>query len=329
MIRLLGVICLVALLYSFLLASNPGARSLSNLRDIANWHGFYGILTLGVGLLIITGGIDLSIGSVVGLGAVGFLVMMQMGISPWGAVILVLIGGMLIGMLHGLLVTGLNLQPFLVTLCGLFIYRGFSRLLTNRDIGVNNIINGDERYPAHPEFTEDLNSLRFFLIGKEEYKSVFPAEFVVMLLISVVLWVLLHRTIYGRYFFAIGYNEQACRYAGIRTNRYKITSYVICSTLAALGGILYSLKIPSVSPSTAGQQYELYAITGAVLGGCALRGGDGTIIGIVLGTAVLPLLSNLIVFWEIPDAVEYSIIGFALLAGTIADQFFRNKGAGR
>src|SRR5438094_918556 len=124
MTRLLGVLLIVGLLYSVLLASDANARSWDNQRNLSERLGFYGVLTLGAGVLIIAGGIDLSIGSVVGLSAVLFGLLLERGYPPALAAAVVLVLGSLIGLAHGLLVTRLQLQPFLVTLCGLFIYRG-------------------------------------------------------------------------------------------------------------------------------------------------------------------------------------------------------------
>src|SRR3954464_6842521 len=118
--RLLGILLMVGLLYGLLVGSDDKARSWTNQQTIANRLGFYGVLTVGVGVLIVAGGIDLSIGSVIGLGAVCFGLMLEKGHSPLLAALLVLGGAALIGLFHGLLVTKLGLQPFLVTLCGLF-----------------------------------------------------------------------------------------------------------------------------------------------------------------------------------------------------------------
>src|SRR5215207_9251293 len=123
MIRLLGVLVTVAVLYVLVLASDAGARTALYQQQLAGWLGFYGVLTVGVGVLIVAGGIDLSIGSVVGLGAVCFGLLLEKGVSPWLGAAVVLAGSVGIGLIHGLLVTRLRLQPFLVTLCGLFIYR--------------------------------------------------------------------------------------------------------------------------------------------------------------------------------------------------------------
>jgi ribose transport system permease protein len=169
----------------------------------------------------------------------------------------------------------------------------------------------------------DLDSLRILADGK---LYGIPMMFLLMLGIAAMAAVLLHWSVYGRYLYAVGYNEQAARYAGIATNRYKILPYVLCSLLAALGGILSLLDLDSAQPSSTGSLYELYAITGAVLGGCSLRGGQGTVVGILLGTAVLPLLSNLCIFANIPSDMEYTVIGLALLLGTIADELLKRHG---
>src|SRR5947209_10251279 len=127
MTRLLGILIMVLVAYGLLMASDPNARSVGVHQDMAKRLGFYGVITLGAGLLIISGGIDLSIGSVVGFGAVVFALLVEARWPAGLALAAVLAGGAVIGMCHGLLVTRLGLQPFLVTLCGLFVYRGLSR----------------------------------------------------------------------------------------------------------------------------------------------------------------------------------------------------------
>src|SRR5262249_52395721 len=154
----LGIFLMVACLYGGLMASDENARSSSNQQNIANRLGYYGVFTVGVGVLIIAGGIDLSIGSVVGLGAVSFALLLDKKVAPGAALALVLAGSGLIGLFHGLLVTKLRLQPFLVTLCGLFIYRGLARWATDTSVGID--VRG-----ASAEFQEKVNSLRELLVG--------------------------------------------------------------------------------------------------------------------------------------------------------------------
>src|SRR5262245_58644234 len=317
--RLLGVFLMVALLYGVLMASDANARTWSNHQTIANRLGFYGVLTVGVGVLILSGGIDLSIGSVVGLGAVCFGLMLERGTSPWLAALVVLAGSVLIGLTHGLLVTKLKLQPFLVTLCGLFIYRGLARLLAPGAVGLGvNIQNED------PAFRSQVTTFRTLLVG--EPLGV-PEQLLLLGVVAMVLGLFLHGTVHGRYLFAIGANEDAARYAGIATDRYKILAYVICSGLAGLGGILEMLETRSTLATNAGQLLELYAITGAVLGGCSLRGGEGSIPGMFLGAAVLPLLRQLCSFLGGRSELDYVVIGFALLLGTVADELLQRRWA--
>jgi ribose transport system permease protein len=148
-----------------------------------------------------------------------------------------------------------------------------------------------------------------------------PHILLLMLLLAAVLGLLLHGSVYGRYWYAIGNNEQAAQYAGVRTRRYKIAAYVICSTLAGLAGVLFLLYYRNATPSSAGSLLELYAITGAVLGGCSLRGGEGNIVGMVLGAAVLPLLAQICNLSPyIGSDLEYTVIGGALLLGTIGNE---------
>jgi ribose transport system permease protein len=335
MIRVVGVFVMVAALYTTDMASFPKARTLNNHQVLGERLGFYGVITLGVGVLIVSGGIDLSIGSLVGLAAVAFGWLMKppspedlswldrfqlRPVHPLTAAAVVLAGSALIGLGHGLLVTYLRLQPFLVTLCGLFIYRGLARKLER---GVVNLPYEKEMAAAQ-EMKELLVSGRTFGV---------PHILLLMLALAVVLGVVLHASVYGRYWYAIGHNEQAARYAGVRTNRYKIAAYVICSTLAGLAGVLFLLYYDNATPSSAGSLLELYAITGAVLGGCSLRGGEGNVAGMVLGAAVLPLLSQICNLSDkIGSEIEYAVIGGALLLGTISNELvnrFSRRSGGR
>ena len=317
MSRLLGILAVVVLLYSTVLLSDPTARSLENHRNLAQRIGAEGILALGAGLLILAGGIDLSIGAVVGLAAVSFAILMERGFGAVASSLIILACAPLIGLFHGILVTKLRLQPFLVTLCGLFIYRGLARWATWTE-------QGSSRNVGIGQF--DVGAVQFLADGK-----VFgvPAVFILLLGVALILAIVLERTVYGRYLYAIGANEQAARYAGIPTDRYRIAAYMVCSLLAGLGGILYILELETAAPANAGAWYELYAITAAVLGGCSLRGGEGTVAGILLGAAALPLLRNLCHFASVPSDLHFTVIGAVLLLGTIVDEILKRRSAKR
>jgi ribose transport system permease protein len=324
MTRILGVLGLVLVLYGALFAVDANAGKLSNLIDVANYQGRYGIITLGAALIIITGGIDLSIGSVVACGAILFGTLMVRGIHPFVAIPIVLMFGVFVGLLNGLLITRLKLQPFLVTLCGMFIFRGVARLIGQRVKGSVSMSNVAE---AHNEFNEPLRQLREILIGKSQTDGelLFPAQFVILIVLAMVVGFFLHRTAYGRYWYAIGHNELAAKYAGVNVNRHRVVVYIVASLFASLVGILFFLDSSSVKSDNAAAGWELYAILGAVLGGCSLRGGEGMAVGMVLGAMVLPILENIVNFSGEDSDVIPAVVGVTLLVGTIVDELVRRR----
>jgi ribose transport system permease protein len=356
--RIAGVVLLLGGLLYLLGASSDTAFGRSNVFTVLSRHGEYGIVCIGAGLLILTGGIDLSLGSVVGLSAVGFGVLMENRVHPYLALPLVLLGGVLIGVVHGLLVTQLRVQAFLVTLCGMFVYRGLARtisagstgrLTVKATVGANvksqhlaaaepaiesGTLTGKEAEQAATEAGRAaaesvdvaLLDLRHWLtgIGLDE-RLAFPAQFVLMLVIAAAVAVFLHRSAFGRYWYAIGYNAQAARYAGVTVWRHQVVVFALCAGLAALAGVMRFLSAGTVTPSSEGQSYELYAITAAVLGGVSLKGGEGTAVGMVLGAMVLPVVNTLMNFREIKSEWEPWIIGLILLFGTVVDELIRRR----
>jgi ribose transport system permease protein len=143
-----------------------------------------------------------------------------------------------------------------------------------------------------------------------------------MLVIAAVMWVVLHRSVFGRHLFAVGKNEEAARYAGVPTARVIVSAYVICAVLTAIAAIYFAMYTRSISPASHGSFYELYAIAAAVLGGCSLRGGEGSIIGVVLGAVLLQVLQNLVNLLGIPSSLNFAVMGSVILVGVIADQQF-------
>lgn len=288
-----------------------------NVENLLRRTSLFAILGIGVAFVIITGGIDLSIGSVIAL--VGVLLPFLLTKVGWSlpAALSAVVGiSIAIGLIHGLLITKLRLQPFIVTLCGLLIYRGVARTVT-----------GDQTQG----FGNEFDTLK--LIATEEIPITesfgLPAPLLIMLVIAAIAGVFLNQTIYGRYMLALGHNEQAARYSGINTDLWVIWAYVICSLLAGLGGMLFVMDVNSAQPADFGNFYELYAIAAAVLGGCSLRGGEGSIIGVIIGTAVLMVLRNAIMMIGIPTQMEFAIIGVVILLGVIADEMVKRYAARR
>jgi ribose transport system permease protein len=155
-----------------------------------------------------------------------------------------------------------------------------------------------------------------------------PYSFFIFVLITLTAIVFLNLTVWGRHMQAVGRNEEAARYSGISTNRVTILAYVLCAVLTGIGGVMFAIDSNSIAPSSFGNFFELYAIAAAVLGGCSLRGGEGSILGVVVGTALMQTLYNSIVLLKIPDELEFTIIGAVILFGVIADELMRRL-AGR
>jgi len=221
----------------------------------------------------------------------------------------------LIGLVHGLLVTKAKLQPFVVTLCGLLIYRGMARWATdNQSMG----------FKGH-------DALDAFFSGKIAITESFglPMPFVFLVVIGVAAALFLNRTIWGRYLLALGNNEEGTRYSGIQTDNLKIAAYVICSLLAGISGLLFAFELDSVQPAQTGEFYELYAIAAAVLGGCSLRGGEGGILGVIIAAAVIRLIYNSINMLGISTHLEYAILGIVILVGVMADELIKRYSAKR
>jgi ribose transport system permease protein len=311
--KLLGITLFLVVLYGALVAVVPAKSFGENNFNLGKRIGHYGIISLGVALVIITGGIDLSIGSVVALSGTATAMLLMEGPDWWPpllAIPTVLAMGAVIGLVHGLFITRLRLSPFVVTLCGLFIYRGIARTISgNKSKGLG----------------DSFGELRNLLYRDDVFGL--PRFLVILLVLMALATVFLHLSVYGRYLYAIGSSERAARYSGIATNRYKVLAYVLCSTLAAFFGVLFLMEHNSVQASGDGAFFELYAIAGAVLGGCNLRGGEGTVIGVLIGTAILWILPNLSNMVGVRSEVEFIVIGGALLLVAVLDEFLRPRGS--
>jgi ribose transport system permease protein len=304
---LLLVVCIVTALASDSFLSGY------NLENLVRRTALFGIISIGVAFVIVTGGIDLSIGSVVCLVGCGLPWLLTVHHWSVGAgLVTVAVLSLGIGLFHGLLVTRLKLPPFVVTLCGLLLYRGIARGFT-----------GDQTVGFGP----DYKALRTLATGQISvpFLSGFsiPAPWIFLLVVAVLAAVFLNRSIYGRYLLALGRNEEAARYSGIDTSRMIVLAYVLSSGLAGLGGLLFVLDVNSAQPVDFGNFYELYAIAAAVLGGCSLRGGEGSIVGVIVGAALMQVLRNMITLVTTHNNIEFAIIGAVILAGVIADELVR------
>jgi ribose transport system permease protein len=304
----LAIFLLLVVLCVIVTALNPRFLSAANLQNTARLIGAFGIFSLGLGLVIITGGIDLSVGSAFALLGVLLAIMLTEWHLPWPiAVALIVALGAALGAFHGLLIARLKLQPFIVTLCGLLLYRGLARFI------------------ASDETKGFGDAAGFQTLQQLATGSVFhvPTPFVALIVASVVMWVVLHQSVYGRHLFATGRNEVAARYSGIQVQRVVVSAYVMLGVLVGLAAIIFAFYTNSISPSSHGSFFELYGIAAAVLGGCTLRGGEGSVVGILLGTTLLQVLQNLVNMLGIPSSLDFAVMGGVILIGVVSDQVFR------
>jgi ribose transport system permease protein len=311
----IGLATLVVAVGGIVALVNPRFLSPINLANTANLIGLFGLFSIAEAFVIVTAGIELSVGSVIALIGVIFVDLIASFGVPWPiALVIVLALALVIGLVHGWLITRLKLQPFVVTLCGLLIYRGVARFYTKDGT-------------AGFSFGSDFPMLEFLVSGRT---AGVPHSVMAFAIVAVAAWFLLHRTVFGRHLYAVGKNVEAARYSGINTDRVIIQAYVLCAFLTGISAVFFAMYTRSVQPSSHGNFYELYAIAAAVLGGFSLRGGEGSIIGVVLGVVLLQMLQNLVNLLGIPSSLNFAVMGSVILIGVIADtQFARYRDARR
>lgn len=285
---------------------DPNFLSRFSLRSVARDVAIWSLFALGQAVVIIAGGIDLSVGSLICFLGVLTVMFVNAGMPVMLMLLLILLIAAAIGTMHGMLIGRLNLQPFLVTLCSLLIFRGLARVLTHdQTVSFN---------AAEQPF--------FRLLGAGAWWGV-PLPVYILAAVLVPLALFTHCTVPGRYLYAIGSNAEAARYSGVRVSLLRTSSYVLSAVLTAFAAVLEAADVGSVPPSSAGQAYEMYGITGAVLGGCALRGGQGSLLGVVIGMAILRVIKSAVIFLGISTYWTFAVTGLVLLGGVIVDSLIR------
>jgi ribose transport system permease protein len=290
--------------------SNPDFLGHSNAINTLRQISMLGIFALGIGCVIVSGGVDLSVGSMIGLTGVIIAKLSStqsggMGYSLWVGIPIALGIALLLGLMQGLLITRLELQPFIVTLGGMLLFRGVSQTISDGgtlSLGGSPLLN--------------LASGGVLRIAGE---PLMPYPLLIFLIIIALATLVMHFTVYGRYLYAIGGNRDAAEYSGIQVKNIEASTYVISAGLAGVSGVCYAAYIGQMSQQV-GIAYELYGIAAAVLGGCSLRGGEGSVLGIVLGAVLLQVLQNLVNLLGIPSSLNFAVMGGVILIGVIADQ---------
>ena len=274
-----GILAVLVLLVVMMSMFAPNFLSVDNGLNVARAVSINAILAAGMTLVILTGGIDLSVGSVVALTGVSSVLLWTAGAPAIVAVLGGIVVGAATGLVNGSLIAYLGLPAFIITLGALTYVRGFSYSLTD----------------AQPLIASDLG---FRALGNGGIAGI-PTPVVLMLVVYAVLWFVLERTKFGRHIYAIGGNREAARLAGIKVKWTLVRVYLIMGACAGLAGVIFAARVESGQPR-AGEGYELDAIAAVVLGGTALAGGRGRIVGTLIGALIIGVLSNGLVLMNVP-----------------------------
>jgi len=285
---------------------SPAFRDPQNLINILQQVTVNAILALGMTMVIFTGGIDLSVGSVVAFsGIVMGILVIDLGVNPWLAALIGIALGSVCGTINGLLISRFKLQPMIATLGMMSIARGAALTLAG-----GRTISG---YP--PGFT--------WLGNGTIPGTTIPVQIVFMLLLYVIAYYFMRYRRFGRALYSVGGNEEATRLSGINVFKYKTLAYTVSGALAGIASVVLVAKLNSAQ-SIAGQDYELDAIASAVIGGASLLGGKGSIWGTLMGALIIGVIRNGLNLLNVSSYLQKLIIGFIILIAVLVDAF-RNR----
>ncbi len=298
---ILPILILICILFSVLTPNFPTAGNVVNILRQASINI---VLATGMTFVILTGGIDLSVGSILGVSAVvGVLTSLVPGLG-WAAVLAALLTGLLLGLINGVLIAFVDLPPFIVTLGGLTALRGVAYLVANGTTVLN----------------RDLN---FAWIGNS-YLGPFPWLVVIALLTVLASWFILRRTVLGVQIYAVGGNQRAARLTGIKVNRVLLFVYGVSGLLAGLAGVMSSSRLYSAT-GLLGNGYELDAIAAVILGGTSFTGGIGTIPGTLLGALIIAVLNNGLTLLNMSYFWQLVVKGLVIIIAVTIDRLRRRS----
>jgi ribose transport system permease protein len=309
--RELGVVVALVLLCAFFWWRNPGVFTKpANLAIIMRFIATFGMLGIGEILVIITGGIDLSVGSMTALTGVivAWLILKGVGGIMFGvipAILIVLAFGALVGLWHGFFVTKVGVPAFIITLGTWLIARGAAAYMT-------------KGYPivfesGHP----------FLVLGQEEFHSI-PIMFIVLVIVALIAAFILNLTTLGRHIYAVGGNREAARVSGVKVDAVRMFSYAVSGVMAGITGILLASRLGQGTPQM-GTGYELWAIAATVIGGTSLFGGEGTVLGAIVGAAIMGVMQNGMVLVNLSSYLQDVILGIVLVIAVVYDTLRRRR----
>lgn len=282
------------------------ANIINILRQISN----IGIMAVGQAMVIIIAGIDLSVSATLSVSACTLAVLTRSGVDSWVALAIALLFGVMIGLINGFLSVKIGIAPFIATLGIQMMMRGVAFLMTNgipvKFLGDSGILGGG----AIP-LSESLD---------------LPIPIIIMFLVYVIGLILLSKTVFGRSLYAVGDNEKSARLSGINSDRIKITAYIASGFLAALAGILNAGNLTTAEAS-AGDGIELNVIAAVVIGGVSMSGGEGSMVGILIGAAIMGVIKNAFILLNFPATMQTLTIGFLIIASVGIDCITKRRKA--
>lgn len=298
----------VALLFLIVVVSflNPNFFTVDNILNILRQTSINAIIAVGMTLVILTAGIDLSVGSVLALCGAFAATLIAMEVPVLVAVPTALFAGAVLGAISGIIIAKGKVQAFIATLVTMTLLRGVTMVYT-------------EGRPISTGFTDTADAFAWFGTG---YALGIPVPVWLMVIVFAAVWYLLNHTRFGRYIYALGGNESATRLSGIDVDKVKIGAYAICGLLAALAGIIVTSRLSSAQP-TAGMGYELDAIAAVVLGGTSLMGGKGRIMGTLIGALIIGFLNNALNLLDVSSYYQMIAKATVILAAVMVDN--KNK----
>jgi ribose transport system permease protein len=302
-VREFGSLAALIIMIVIIAAFIPQFRQIENVINVTRNFSFVGIVAMGMTLVILTGGIDLSVGSVWAMTAVLAAFLMSSGWPMVAAIAVALLAAAAVGLFNGLCITRLNMSPFVPTLASLAIARSLALVITR----------------GRPISSFGPQQDAFLWIGGGSVLGV-PNPVILFVVVAVIAWIVLSRTVWGRRVYAVGGNEKAARLTGLNVSRLKVTVYMISSLCAGLAGIVQASYLSSVTASLATGQ-ELSVIAATVIGGVNLAGGEGTVFGVVIGTVMLEILRNGLLLFGIDPYWQGVFVGAIIIIAVSIDRF--------
>ena len=295
------ILLVLVILFSII---SPNFLTAQNIFNVLRQVAIIGVVSVGMTTVLLTGGIDLSVGSVIGVSCVLAAQLLILGVNPYLTILIVLITCALIGLLNGFFINKLKIPPLITTLGMLTALRGVAFLITG----------------GMPIFGFESDIL---VLGRG-MAWIVPVPVIIMMIIFAVGILFLERSRYGRYIYGVGGNEEASRLSGINVIKIKYMTYMICGLLSGLAGIMYLGRVNSGTPR-AGEGYELQIITAVVLGGVSISGGEGKLGLVVIGVLIMGVLNNGMILLNVQEYVQWVISGLVLIAAVGFDKFAQSR----